>query len=38
MNDSLHVGLYVDGRILFSDAFVPYELSGLLGLALGYRF
>ena len=37
-SDSINLGLHIDGRLLFSDAFVPYELSGFLGLVLGYRF
>jgi hypothetical protein len=36
--DAVSLGLQIDARFLFSDAFKPYELTGLARIGVGYRF
>lgn len=38
INNSFTLGLYFDGRMLFSNAFVPYEIDGFIGMTIGYHF
>ncbi|MCF7943639.1 MAG: hypothetical protein K9L21_04335 [Spirochaetia bacterium] len=38
INNSYILGMQADGRMLFSDAFAPYEGDGFLSVFIGYRF
>jgi hypothetical protein len=38
IDNSFFLGLQIDGKMLFSDTFSPYEFTGLWGIVFGYVF